>query len=118
MGTGKSLVNKNFIHTLTSIIGKENYMAPEVRNQTDKIDWFKADVLSFGKLILEVALLSKITNDQKSIQTAQQGMKNENVYSSKLVNCIEKCLCYTFTERYTWKKLNSVFIQSKTTTIW
>ena len=46
MGAGKSLVYKNTIHTFTKVIGKESYMAPEVRNETDKIDWYKADVFS------------------------------------------------------------------------
>ena len=69
MGAGKSLVYKNTIHTLKTVIGKESYIAPEVMNGkgTDKIDWYMADVFSFGMLILEVALLSTISNDPKSI---------------------------------------------------
>ena len=51
MGAGKSLVNKNTMHTLTKPIGKESYKAPEVRNKTDKIDWYMADVFSLGKVV-------------------------------------------------------------------
>ena len=51
MGAGKSLVNKNPIHTLTVRIVKEGYTAPEVISNTPKIDWHKADVFSLGKVV-------------------------------------------------------------------
>ena len=51
MGAGKSLVYKNTIHSLSGRTGKPSYMAPEVMDYTDKIDWYKADVFSLGKVV-------------------------------------------------------------------
>ena len=105
IGAGKSLFNKNTIHILKTVIAKENYMSPEVRNGIDKIDWYKADAFSLGKVVQKAAVAPKITDDPNGIETAWQAIKDESIYSTKLVNCIENCLCDAFAERNTLEEI-------------
>ena len=67
-------------------------MAPEVAKRVDRINWYMADVHSMSKVVLEAALLSKITNDSDSIKTSLERMRDESIYSFKLIDCLEKCL--------------------------
>ncbi len=55
MGVGKSLALLNTLHALSQITGKPKYMAPEITNFKDEVNWNAADVYSFMKVILDAA---------------------------------------------------------------
>jgi hypothetical protein len=60
---GKSLALLSTNHAISSKTGKPKYMAPEIMNFKDEVNWNAADVYSFMKVILDAAQLVEVNND-------------------------------------------------------
>ena len=55
IGVGKSLALLSTVHDMSSKTVKPKYMAPEIMNFKDEVNWNAADVYSFMKVILDAA---------------------------------------------------------------
>ncbi len=69
MGGSKFITNQN-TQSFTNFMGKAKYMAPELLEFTKgrdytKSNWFRADLYSLSKVVLEAGVLKFLDNDSQ-----------------------------------------------------
>jgi hypothetical protein len=57
------------------------------------------------KVILDAAQLVEVNNDQVAMNMTLNFLRNEGVYSKKLLDCIQKCLNGDYKQRYTLEEI-------------